>query len=98
MNLESSSPMGRGARRNPRPSKAGCCHSRAASAVARRHTSAKRRTCAAVGRLVGSLTRHLATSSRIALLKCFLLVSAAPPQAQGEDQPNQVSPSVKGGW
>lgn len=34
------------------------------------------RTCAAVGRLAGSLTRHLDTSSRIALLKCFLLVSA----------------------
>lgn len=32
-------------------------------------------TCAAVGRLAGSLTRHLDTSSRIALLKCFLLVS-----------------------
>lgn len=34
-------------------------------------------TCAAVGRLVGSLTRHLATSSRIALEKCFLDDSTA---------------------
>ena len=39
--------------------------------------AARGRTCAAVGRFVGSLTRHLATSSRIALLKCFLLLSAA---------------------
>lgn len=46
-------------------------------AVKSRGQSPRVRTCAAVGRLVGSLTRHLATSSRIALLKCFLLLSAA---------------------
>ena len=40
------------------------------------HIRAHAHTCAAVGRLVGSFTRHLATSSRIALLKCFLLLSA----------------------